>query len=67
MKTQKELIAKAASNFVKIVAMHGAESEFATMAFFKLQAFKAGLQPSEAYEWATSEFNRLQDIFVELA
>lgn len=65
MKTQIELIAHYSKEFTKVVTTHGAESDYATMAFFKLQAAKMSKSVEEIGEWSTQEFDRLKEITLE--
>lgn len=54
MKNQKELIAYYAKNLVKVIAEHGAESQYTNYAFHQLQAAKRGYDVGEICEYASA-------------
>lgn len=65
MKTQKELISYYVEQLKKVLASHGAESEYFTVAFFTLQGAKMGLPMDELFDWANAEAQRLHQVTLD--
>tara|TARA_B100000749_G_scaffold249593_1_gene214212 strand:+ start:6566 stop:6769 length:204 start_codon:yes stop_codon:yes gene_type:complete len=65
MKTQIELIEHFTKNFNKVVASHGAGSDYATTAFFQMRAAIIGIPEREIFTWAKVEFDRQKQLALE--
>ncbi|ENI4487328.1 hypothetical protein ABXZ88_003200 [Vibrio fluvialis] len=63
--TQKDLIEHFETQFKKTVESHGLTSEYATNAFFNLQAAKMGKPLKEIYQWSLAETDRLHKITLD--
>jgi hypothetical protein len=59
---QIQLIKHFSKNISKVLASHGAETEYFSMAFFQLQAAKNGLDIKEITPWAQTELDRQKKI-----
>ena len=62
---QIETINYLSQNLSKVIASHGADSDYSSQAFYQLQAAKMGLTGSAIYEWANSEMERLKQISLD--
>lgn len=51
--------------FIKVVEAHGADSEYATSAFFDLQAAKMNMPLNDSFKWVEKECERLREITLE--
>ena len=62
---QIQLIEYCSNQLTKVICSHGPESEYVTVAFFKLQAAKMGIPVSEMFIWANAESERLKKLALD--
>ncbi|MCG9575477.1 hypothetical protein L1D14_04420 [Vibrio tubiashii] len=65
MKTQSECIEHYSREFIKVFSQWGAESDYTTLAFYKLQAARLGMTGRELHDWANTENLRLKQITLD--
>jgi hypothetical protein len=65
MKTQIERIEYFINNFHKVVSSHGADSDYAIIAFFQMRAAINGKSEKEIFAWADAEFERQKKLTTE--
>lgn len=66
MKNQIGLIEHYSKELTKVIASHGADSEYTTYAFFVLQGVKMGKPLSAVFDWARSETDRLHQLTLDM-
>lgn len=62
MSRQTQNIQHFSAQLTKVIASHGADSDYTAQAFFNLQAARMGIPLDEAFKWAESEMARLKAI-----